>query len=708
MYAWRRLLSRVMAASLAVSLLPLISIQSAEAAVRNLTFPTAPGSVYARYQASDYNATTKVWADSSGNGYNTTGYRGAPILTTSTSGTGSLLTFPVVQGGTGDGLTFPSNVLPLNYTFISVARTAGTYGRVFSGNNSSVNWLSGFYGSGSGAPTFHGVWINPGQGSENPLATNWVVGTDQKDLYRSNGIQRSYTTGSTTNPQLFINDGWNTAERASWQVAEVIIYNSQLSAANIALVENYLMQKYGVSQYSDATPVYSDFTSEYSPIIGDLVGGSNVTSMCASGKIATGFSAYTGGGGGISQVRINCKAVDASGQTSGADDWSASGFGTDVAGSQVDQNCAANSGLVGLNLFQGTAWTANNPLGASYAYFVGAATPVCATLPTATSTTTLTKVGTAANTFGTSASCSSGAVVVGITGKIGSIDNSLGVVCAYILGASGTAISGVAEVGYTVSDTNTFSPRIPTVLSRWETSTALAGTYVAINGETTTSHVVTNSDKSNYLRFSRDLANFAETATLSSTGKLVYGSLSSSGSDISIPFGQKTTATFSGVLGSGGYSYALSSTPTGISINSVTGVLTVDSNTVKTSYNLTVTVTDSYGATSTKSTSISVTNGVVTGSLTLTGGVTTASYRSATTITASVSPAGKITFYQNGKAIIGCKNKAFTSNPTCSWKPSAHGQITLYARVTPTDTANYSAGNTPSLSVGVDARGNKR
>lgn len=73
----------------------------------------------------------------------------------------------------------------------------------------------------------------------------------------------------------------------------------------------------------------------------------------------------------------------------------------------------------------------------------------------------------------------------------------------------------------------------------------------------------------------------------------------------------------------------------------------------------------------------------------------TAVYRSITTLTATVSTSGKVTFYEKGKVISTCKNISTvissTTTATCSWKPSAHGVTTVSARFTATGGASYPA-----------------
>ena len=60
-------------------------------------------------------------------------------------------------------------------------------------------------------------------------------------------------------------------------------------------------------------------------------------------------------------------------------------------------------------------------------------------------------------------------------------------------------------------------------------------------------------------------------------------------------------------------------------------------------------------------------------------------YRTSNLLTATVSKPGKVTFYQQGVVIPGCKNRTVTTTATCNWKPSRRGKISVSASLTPTD-----------------------
>jgi hypothetical protein len=97
---------------------------------------------------------------------------------------------------------------------------------------------------------------------------------------------------------------------------------------------------------------------------------------------------------------------------------------------------------------------------------------------------------------------------------------------------------------------------------------------------------------------------------------------------------------------------------------------------------------------------------------TIAGNVTIAPYRMAISITASVTVAAKVTFFQNGKRIAGCISKLATGSgstftATCSWKPMQIGYATVFSQAVPT-TAGISGANSPSLKLFISKRTSTR
>ena len=89
-------------------------------------------------------------------------------------------------------------------------------------------------------------------------------------------------------------------------------------------------------------------------------------------------------------------------------------------------------------------------------------------------------------------------------------------------------------------------------------------------------------------------------------------------------------------------------------------------------------------------------------------GGTSATYRTVGTITATGSLAGKVTFYERGKAIPGCVRVSMNGSnvATCLWKPSLHGSTTVTATAKPSNT--YVPNGSTSLNLAVTARSGKR
>ena len=80
--------------------------------------------------------------------------------------------------------------------------------------------------------------------------------------------------------------------------------------------------------------------------------------------------------------------------------------------------------------------------------------------------------------------------------------------------------------------------------------------------------------------------------------------------------------------------------------------------------------------------------------------ITNAIYRTATTLSVTVSEAGKVSFFANGKIIPGCKSRSTVSSSsitaTCTWRPSQRGSVPVTAKFTPT----ASPSNIATIDVG--------
>ena len=195
------------------------------------------GGYIAWYAADSW--TGSQWTDKSGNGNHVTTI-GGTISSTSVTGNGSSKAITTLQGSTSAYMSFPSGILPSTYTLFHVTRyTGGTRRRIFS--STSPNWLSGFW-NGCTAVAYHNGWLTASSGD--PYVNNWMYSCDQNSLYRANGTTYG-TGGGGASCSLNLNTD-NYGETSDWQVAEVIVYPSNLSSTDYLAVEAYLASKYGI------------------------------------------------------------------------------------------------------------------------------------------------------------------------------------------------------------------------------------------------------------------------------------------------------------------------------------------------------------------------------------------------------------------------------------------------------------------------------
>lgn len=197
--------------------------------IKNMTssLPVTSGLV-GWYRGEEWNGTS--WPDRSGNGNNVTSIYG----TVKSQGR-------FIYGRTNDYMVFPSAILPSTYTLFHVAKYNGPKKkRIFCAEN-NVNWLSGFW-SGKTGVTYHSGWITQYTNSAFPVS-EVLISTDQKALYRGNGTNLVVDSRTGASCNLRINGQYD--EWSDWAVAEVIVYNRELSLSEIESVEDYLETRIG-------------------------------------------------------------------------------------------------------------------------------------------------------------------------------------------------------------------------------------------------------------------------------------------------------------------------------------------------------------------------------------------------------------------------------------------------------------------------------
>ncbi|CAN2230032.1 Listeria/Bacterioides repeat [Candidatus Nanopelagicaceae bacterium] len=213
---------------------------------------------YMRFKATDYNTSTKVWIDSSGNGRNSSLTRGAPAKTTSAGAYGLSKTFTTLKGATTDGIRFANPQLA-NYTLCYVARYAGTNrGRLI--DTVSGNWASGFYGNRTDM-ALHDAWITSTTGRVDDLT--WQINCDSGDTFRSEGVALNNATSTTKYlpAELSVGYGFYSGanEKSDWEIAELILFDSYLTTTQIQQIETYFADTYGYTPFARSNPVSNSY-----------------------------------------------------------------------------------------------------------------------------------------------------------------------------------------------------------------------------------------------------------------------------------------------------------------------------------------------------------------------------------------------------------------------------------------------------------------
>jgi hypothetical protein len=205
-----------------------------------------------------------------------------------------------IYGTKDDGVKFPQNFKSSGYTLFYVANYNGsTMGRIFDGN--PENWLSGFHSGHIGVAYHTNAWLSHDYAPGIYHRDGWIMGSDSKDMYRVNGMDMN-NLNLTTYPQgnpttISINYGkgreWGT-ELSDWAVKEVILYNRELSLAEVEQVEAYLSSTYGINKGDGVTPGMVDNGYFTSGITEHKAGGlQNVTvEKCREAAVTAGAHGF--------------------------------------------------------------------------------------------------------------------------------------------------------------------------------------------------------------------------------------------------------------------------------------------------------------------------------------------------------------------------------------------------------------------------------
>jgi hypothetical protein len=143
-------------------------------------------------------------------------------------------------------MKFPVGILPSpQYTLFYVARYNGpTRYCIFQG---SGWWLSGFYGGKAGGAHHSACgWITEtiaGNIHTDLHGSDWVIGSDRSNSFRSNGVDRTTNDGaSCSSARIAINSDYSGGQFAGsdFAIQSMLVYNVKLSDADVHRVEAWL------------------------------------------------------------------------------------------------------------------------------------------------------------------------------------------------------------------------------------------------------------------------------------------------------------------------------------------------------------------------------------------------------------------------------------------------------------------------------------
>ena len=216
--------------------------------------------IHAWYDGSSIDLANNSWIDKSGN--NNHGEivvdTGIELFDgTDTSNTELYLNGqPIVTGTYQTKITFNIELNPVTHTVFNLAKY-----RIGSGYKARIlqtqyypNSLFGFWGGRSGI-AYYNYWITA---YDDKFGTEWVLSTQQEQLYRGNAMDLTVNTQSSgvrTANKLMINNGYyaSAGEASDFALSELIVFNEILDLGEIECIENYFNDRYLLSFTNNPT-----------------------------------------------------------------------------------------------------------------------------------------------------------------------------------------------------------------------------------------------------------------------------------------------------------------------------------------------------------------------------------------------------------------------------------------------------------------------
>ena len=95
-------------------------------------------------------------------------------------------------------------------------------------------------------------WITKESGTVDNHGINWVISTDLRNLYRSNGESRTITFQTDANHDEYFELSVNlhplstVSTYSDFAIAEILVFNKELNGKQYKCIEKYLSNKYDI------------------------------------------------------------------------------------------------------------------------------------------------------------------------------------------------------------------------------------------------------------------------------------------------------------------------------------------------------------------------------------------------------------------------------------------------------------------------------
>eukprot|EP01084_Bolivina_argentea_P035397 65660_1 len=226
-----------------------ICVAISTSATTNFSYCLTNDTVEGWYDGESIDIVNSLWKDKSASLNDATINNNAGLgLFDGTDETHELFTLwnkTAVYGTTTTQITFNVNLHPTDHTVFNYCkyRDIGTKNRIL--QTGAENGLFGFWMGRSGQ-AYEMDWIT--DGSTDYFGSEWVLSSQQNDLYRGNRVDLTTNPAPTTHlaliNKLMINLGSLPDETSDFACTEIIIINQKLPLNEITCIEDYLFGKY--------------------------------------------------------------------------------------------------------------------------------------------------------------------------------------------------------------------------------------------------------------------------------------------------------------------------------------------------------------------------------------------------------------------------------------------------------------------------------